>query len=158
MSTVEQAVRIETGTYAVDTIHSQIGFEVKHLGISTFRGSFGNFAGEIKVGENGIEGVDGSIEVASVKVPEEKLKGHLLSPDFFDAEANPEGTFKSTKFDQHGRRRGGRWMTWMMRVGPRFASRFCLVLTMTLTLLHFYFPFRSFPSPSSSLPSQPRIF
>ncbi|MGK2933520.1 MAG: YceI family protein [Solirubrobacterales bacterium] len=100
MNTVEKAGRIETGTYAVDTVHSQIGFEVKHLGISTFRGSFGDFAGEVKVGENGIEAVDGSIEVASVKVPEEKLQGHLLSPDFFDAEANPEGTFKSTSVEK----------------------------------------------------------
>lgn len=99
MSTAEQGVRIETGTYAVDTIHSQVAFEVRHLGISTFRGSFGNFAGEIKVGENGIEAIDGSIEVASVKVPEEKLHGHLLSPDFFDAEAHPQGTFKSTSVE-----------------------------------------------------------
>ena len=39
MSTTEQAVRIETGTYGIDTVHTQVGFEVKHLGISTFRGS-----------------------------------------------------------------------------------------------------------------------
>ena len=44
MSTVEQAVKIETGNYDVDTVHSQVGFEVKHLGISTFRGSFGAFS------------------------------------------------------------------------------------------------------------------
>ena len=99
MSTAEQGVQIETGTYAVDPIHSQVAFEVRHLGISTFRGSFGNFAGEIKVGENGIEAIDGSIEVASVKVPEEKLQGHLLSPDFFDAESHPQGTFKSTSVE-----------------------------------------------------------
>ncbi len=96
MSTTEQAVRIETGSYNVDTVHSQVGFEVKHLGISTFRGSFGGFSGTVTVGENGIENVDGSIEIASVKVPEEQLTGHLLSPDFFDAEANRQGTFKST--------------------------------------------------------------
>ncbi|MGK2956457.1 MAG: YceI family protein [Solirubrobacterales bacterium] len=99
MSTSEQAVRIETGSYNVDTIHSQVGFEVKHLGISTFRGSFGGFAGTVTVGENGIEAIDGSIEVASVKVPEEQLIGHLLSPDFFDAENNPQGTFKSTSVE-----------------------------------------------------------
>jgi polyisoprenoid-binding protein YceI len=100
MGTTEQAVRIETGTYGVDTVHSQVGFEVKHLGISTFRGSFGSFAGTVTVGDNGIEKVEGSIEVPSVKVPEEQLTGHLLSPDFFDAEAHPEGTFTSTKVEQ----------------------------------------------------------
>lgn len=96
MGTTEQAVKIETGAYAVDTVHSQIGFEVKHLGISTFRGSFGGFEGTVTVGENGIESIEGSIDVASVKVPEEQLIGHLLSPDFFDAENHPKGTFTST--------------------------------------------------------------
>lgn len=96
MSTTEQAVRIETGTYAVDPVHSQVGFEVKHLGISTFRGSFGTFEGNITVGEDGIEAIEGSFDVSSVQVPEEQLIGHLLSPDFFDAENHPKGTFVST--------------------------------------------------------------
>ena len=100
MSTTEQAVRIETGAYGIDAVHSQVGFEVKHLGISTFRGSFGGFAGTINVSENGVEAIDGTIEIASIKVPEEQLTGHLLSPDFFDAEANPEGTFRSTSIEQ----------------------------------------------------------
>ncbi|MDQ2621530.1 MAG: YceI family protein [Actinomycetota bacterium] len=100
MGTTEQAVKIETGAYGVDNVHSQVGFEVKHLGISTFRGSFGGFEGTINVGENGIESIDGSIEVASVKVPEEQLIGHLLSPDFFDAENHPQGSFKSTDVKQ----------------------------------------------------------
>ena len=89
MSTTEQAVRIETGAYGIDAVHSQVGFEVKHLGIST-----------INVSENGVEAIDGTIEIASIKVPEEQLTGHLLSPDFFDAEANPEGTFRSTSIEQ----------------------------------------------------------
>lgn len=96
MGTTEQAVKIETGNYAVDNVHSHVGFEVKHLGISTFRGSFGGFEGTITVGEDGIESIQGSIDVASVKVPEEQLVGHLLSPDFFDAENHPKGNFTST--------------------------------------------------------------
>ena len=100
MSITEQAVRIETGAYGVDTVHTQVGFEVKHLGISTFRGSFGGFAGTITVGEDGIEKVDGTIEIASVKVPEEQLTGHLLSADFFDAEQYPQGTFTSTAVEK----------------------------------------------------------
>ncbi len=100
MSTTEQAVRIETGTYGIDPIHTQVGFEVKHLGISTFRGSFGGFEGNITVGENGIEAIEGSIDVSTVNVPEEQLIGHLLSPDFFDAENHPKGTFVSTSVNK----------------------------------------------------------
>ncbi|HMU26469.1 MAG TPA: YceI family protein [Solirubrobacterales bacterium] len=100
MSTTEQAVRIETGTYAVDPVHTQVGFEVKHLGISTFRGSFGGFEGNITVGDEGIVAIEGSIDVSTVAVPEEQLIGHLLSPDFFDAENHPKGTFVSTGVNQ----------------------------------------------------------
>jgi len=100
MSTTEQAVKIETGTYGIDTVHTQVGFEVKHLGISTFRGSFAGFEGNITVGEDGIEAIEGSIDVSSVNVPEEQLIGHLLSPDFFDAENHPKGTFVSTSVDK----------------------------------------------------------
>jgi len=96
MSTTEQAVRIETGTYGIDTVHTQVGFEVKHLGISTFRGSFGGFEGNITVGDEGISAIEGAIDVSTVNVPEEQLIGHLLSPDFFDAENHPKGTFVST--------------------------------------------------------------
>lgn len=100
METVEQAVKIGTGAYTVDPVHSQVGFEVKHLGISTFRGSFGGFEGTVTVGDAGIESIEGSIEVVSVKVPEEQLTGHLLSPDFFDAENHPRGSFTSTAVEQ----------------------------------------------------------
>jgi polyisoprenoid-binding protein YceI len=60
MSTTEQAVKIETGSYGVDTVHTQVGFEVKHLGISTFRGSFGSFEGTITVGDEGVAAIEGS--------------------------------------------------------------------------------------------------
>jgi polyisoprenoid-binding protein YceI len=102
MSTIEQATGIETGTYAVDPVHSRVGFAVKHLGISTFRGSFSGFAGSVAVGPAGIESIEGSIDVASVDVPDSTLAGHLLSPDFFDAENHPTGSFTSTSVETDG--------------------------------------------------------
>lgn len=99
MSTTEQAVRIETGAYGIDAVHSQVGFEVKHLGISTFRGSF-----------KASPARSTSVEKASrrswapSRSPASRFRGastgHLLSPDFFDAEANPEGSFRSTSIEQ----------------------------------------------------------
>jgi polyisoprenoid-binding protein YceI len=100
MGTTETAVRIETGNYAVDPVHSRVGFEVRHLGIATFRGGFSVYDGRITVGESGIEHIEGSIDVASVQVPEQQLVGHLLSPDFFDAENHPKGRFVSTAISQ----------------------------------------------------------
>jgi polyisoprenoid-binding protein YceI len=95
----EQATSITSGTYGVDPVHSRVEFEVRHLGISTFRGGFSVYDGEIVVGEDGIERVDGSIEVSSVQVPEKQLVGHLLSSDFFDAENHPKGRFTSTAIE-----------------------------------------------------------
>lgn len=102
MSTATESTNIESGTYSIDSVHSQVGFEVKHLGISTFRGSFSGFAGSITVGESGIEKIEGTIDVASVEVPDKTLAGHLLSPDFFDAENHPQGSFVSTGVEPGG--------------------------------------------------------
>ena len=41
----------------------------------------------------------GSVDVASVDIDEEMLKGHLMSPDFFDAENYPQMKFTSTALD-----------------------------------------------------------
>ena len=45
------ALPVAAGTYAIDTTHSQIGFAVRHLGISTVRGTFDSFRGTLTVGE-----------------------------------------------------------------------------------------------------------
>ena len=42
---------IPAGTYGIDTMHSQLGFSVVHLGISTIRGTFDRFSGWLTVGE-----------------------------------------------------------------------------------------------------------
>ena len=44
------AVTAPTGTWNVDPSHSRIGFAVKHLGISTVRGAFGDFEGRLEIG------------------------------------------------------------------------------------------------------------
>ena len=49
METLTQTTAIETGSYGIDPVHSRVGFEVKHLGISTFRGSFSGFSGNVTV-------------------------------------------------------------------------------------------------------------
>ncbi len=102
MSTLTQTSAIETGSYGIDPVHSRVGFEVKHLGISTFRGSFSGFSGSVAVGDTGIESIKGAIDVASVEVPDKTLAGHLLSPDFFDAESHPKGSFASSSIHQTG--------------------------------------------------------
>ena len=88
---------VPTGTWTADTAHSTIGFSVKHLGIATVRGSFGEFEGTLEVGDDLASAkVKGSAKVDSIDTSEPQRDAHLKSADFFDAENHPELTFEST--------------------------------------------------------------
>jgi len=92
--------QLPTGTWSIDPIHSSIGFGVKHLGVSTFRGDFKGAAGSIVTADGAIRSVEGSVEVANLVTEEPALTGHLHSADFFDAGNHPELTFTSTSVDE----------------------------------------------------------
>ena len=97
MSTQTVKQGVPAGTYAVDPVHSTIHFAVVHNGVSTFRSGFRSYAAKLSGGAE--PKLEGTVEVASVDISEEMLKGHLLSPDFFDAERYPRLKFGSTAFE-----------------------------------------------------------
>jgi polyisoprenoid-binding protein YceI len=88
---------VPTGTWAVDPAHSKVGFAVKHMGIATVRGVFGEFSGSLEVGDE-IK-ASGSVKTASVDTNEPQRDDHLRSADFFDAAAHPELTFASKSIE-----------------------------------------------------------
>jgi polyisoprenoid-binding protein YceI len=85
---------IPAGTYNVDPVHSNVGFEVRHMGIATVRGSFRKFQGTIDA-TGSAPVLEGSVEVSGVDTNEPNRDGHLASPEFFDAENHPHITFRS---------------------------------------------------------------
>ncbi len=87
---------LPTGTYAVDVAHSNANFEVEHAGVSVFRGGFKPIDAKLVSGEHGLE-LAGGVSVQGISVDDENIRPHLLSPDFFDAERNPEIRFRSTE-------------------------------------------------------------
>ena len=89
MTTAQQL--IPTGTWNVDAVHSTAGFEVGHAAVGTFRGQFRKIDGGIADGV-----LRGEVSLDTLDVFDDNLKGHLLSPDFFDAERHPELTFVAT--------------------------------------------------------------
>jgi polyisoprenoid-binding protein YceI len=97
-TTTEQGV--PAGTYVVDPVHSSIGFSVTHKGISAFRSTFGSYDVKFEGGE--APKLTGSVDVASIDIADEQLKGHLLSPDFFDAENHSQLKFTSTALNIAG--------------------------------------------------------
>jgi polyisoprenoid-binding protein YceI len=86
---------IATGTWKIDTIHSHVGFAVKHMVVSTFRGRFEDYTGSLTAGEDGTPRLEGSVDVDSIVVKDENLAGHLKSPDFFDSASHPRISFVS---------------------------------------------------------------
>jgi polyisoprenoid-binding protein YceI len=92
---IEQS--IPAGTWGLDPVHSQVGFSVKHMGVSLFRGGLEEFDAILDEGS-----LRGSAKVASITVQDENLNGHLLSPDFFDAARFPEVRFTSTELRREG--------------------------------------------------------
>jgi polyisoprenoid-binding protein YceI len=87
--------RIPAGTYSVDPTHSNVGFEVRHMGIATVRGAFKKFEGSIDATGEAAR-VEGTVEVASIDTGEPNRDGHLQAPDFFDTERHPRISFHST--------------------------------------------------------------
>ncbi len=89
--------KIPARTYVADPVHSSIGFAVVHNGVSTFRSGFGNYEARLSGGES--PRLAGTVDVAGIQVEEEQLKGHLLSPEFFDAERHPRLRFESSRLE-----------------------------------------------------------
>src|SRR5687768_9498089 len=80
-----------TTTWAIDPSHSEVGFAVRHMMISSTKGRFSDITGTIALDEQdlGRSHVEVEIGVASIDTRDEKRDGHLRSSDFFDAESWP---------------------------------------------------------------------
>lgn len=91
-----------TTTWAIDPMHSEVLFKVKHLVISTVTGSFKSFSGTaITHGENFEDAaIRFSMDVNSIDTRQESRDAHLRSADFFDAEQFPDIQFASTSFSK----------------------------------------------------------
>src|SRR5256885_14653891 len=100
-SVTETRTGLPTGTWNLDPAHSQVGFAVEYM-VGTFRGSFSPVEGTLEAGEHGVA-LTGTARAESVKVQDENLSAHLLSPEFSDAERAPEIRFAATDIRRSGR-------------------------------------------------------
>jgi len=83
--------------YTIDPVHSQPSFEVRHMGFSTQRGSFGKATGKITLDRAARKGtIDVTIDATSIKTIDPRLDKHVQSEDFFNVAKYPTITFKST--------------------------------------------------------------
>jgi polyisoprenoid-binding protein YceI len=93
-----------TSTWAIDPSHSEVGFAVKHMMVSSTKGRFAEFDGTIALDEADVtrSRVDVEIAVASINTRDEKRDAHLRSADFFDADTFPTISFRSTRVEPAG--------------------------------------------------------
>ncbi len=92
-------------TWKSDKGHSQLKFDITHLGVSTVSGAFSDF--EATVTSTKPDFKDASFQLtaqtASVNTGIERRDNHLKSADFFDAAANPVISFKSNSIRKAGK-------------------------------------------------------
>lgn len=101
---VDPALAALTGDYVIDPAHSSIGFTVRHAMVTNVRGAFSEHEGTLH-----LDGADPArstasidVKIASVDTGIADRDGHLRSGDFFDADAFPLMTFRSTEARQLG--------------------------------------------------------
>lgn len=89
-----------TKTWKLDNLHSNVKFIVTHLVISEVEGYFKTFEGTISNTKDDFSdaSINFTVDVASINTDNSSRDNHLKSDDFFNAEAYPKMTFKSTSF------------------------------------------------------------
>jgi polyisoprenoid-binding protein YceI len=88
----------QSSTWTIDKNHSQVNFQVRHMGVSNVRGSISGVTGTVVWDDKdpSKSSVEATIDATTVTTNNETRDKHLKSPDFFNVEKYPTMTFKST--------------------------------------------------------------
>ncbi|APQ16556.1 YceI family protein [Maribacter hydrothermalis] len=88
-------------TWTIDADHSEIGFKVKHMMISTVKGAFEDFNATAETENDDFKDANFNFtaKIDSINTKNNDRDTHLKSEDFFNATAYPEMKFQSKSFD-----------------------------------------------------------
>lgn len=89
-------------TWAFDPSHSELGFKIKHLMISSVSGSFADFTASVETENDDFStaSITATIKAASVTTNNKQRDEHLQHGDFFETDRFPLISFRSTKIDK----------------------------------------------------------
>jgi len=87
--------------WQVDSVHSHVGFSVKHMMVTTVRGRFTSYRGKVTLDPNDFSRstFEGEIDVASIDTGNADRDAHLRTNDFFDVANHPKILFRSTSIE-----------------------------------------------------------
>jgi polyisoprenoid-binding protein YceI len=99
MSTTQTAAAVRT--YAIDTMHSEVLFQVRHL-VTKVRGRFARFSGTVAFDDQQPSASSVTLEIAagSIDTATADRDAHLRSADFFDVEHYPTLSFVSSNVEK----------------------------------------------------------
>jgi polyisoprenoid-binding protein YceI len=101
--TTTTAPPLAPGIWTLDPMHSEVGFTIRHLGISKVRGAFRQLDAELVVGATLAESsLTATVAVASVDTGNPDRDAHLLTPDLLDVERRPTLHLRSTAITDEG--------------------------------------------------------
>ena len=91
------------GVWTLDMSHSEIGFTVRHAGISKVRGRFTEANAEAHIAHSLAESsLHATIMTSSFDSGDANRDAHVRGADFFDVENHPEMTFRATSVEGDG--------------------------------------------------------
>ena len=98
------AAAASPNTWRVDSSHSSAGFSVRHMMVSTVRGSLGPISGTVEYDGKTVTSVkaDVTIDVTKINTGNERRDNDLRAADFFDVARHPTITFKSKRVQPGG--------------------------------------------------------
>lgn len=94
------------GVWTVDAGRSRVEFAIKHMLVSTLKGSFRSFEGTLEIDRDGSARARGSVEAASIDTGDAVRDEHVRdSKDFFDVAKHPRIELSGATVEERGGRR-----------------------------------------------------
>ena len=92
-----------TGRWAIDPVHSDVSFSVRHMMVSKVRGRFHGVDGFISLEPDPHQSsVEAVIDMTTIDTGNTDRDDHIRSADFFEVERYPTMTFRSTDVEVDG--------------------------------------------------------
>ncbi len=118
-------------TYRYDTAHSEVGFSVSHMVVSTVHGHFNDVTAELFWNPKKLKKsyLNGTINVTSIDTNNKKRDNHLQAKEFFHSNEFPTITFKSSSIKANKNKKNTYILTGELTIKDITKSISCPLIT-----------------------------